>query len=516
MFAEPSPAHATQHHPTLAITHSQGTNTSSSSGGSFERTPSETDTATDLQTSQSTAVMGSKRNRVLTRQPRVKRDSDSLSSTNQISPDTAATTLDFDPFNAAGAANAIARDYSTHHHQHQAQHHQHHPHLLSVPPRIERHASEPAPSLASPTPHLLSVPASTPYLIKQHSDPLLPRQHSLHATGTGSITSTNPFAPLHRQYSHPLSGTNASYVPPVALHHPHHISLPESIYASGSPPPAGSSQYLVPARVVTCTASSSETAATPTNTSGTPVSVVTSPPAGLNSISSNRQPFSPTYGGSTEPSPIPERRSPHSPLINIGERSSARVETANGGGNKLRSSKSTGNSSGHLHPNQTATTSSSFEHLPTLRVKNEELQRSVSSPQVRICRLKEFRLIYVLCPQTQREIITLENPRSSHCPVIRPGPALGCNFCWNTIDGHGRILRRKTKYHCPECQTNLCIVPCFQEYHERLNNEAAAASNSSESQANNSGSSSSNKGTGASTYASAGGAARLYTKTESI
>lgn len=55
--------------------------------------------------------------------------------------------------------------------------------------------------------------------------------------------------------------------------------------------------------------------------------------------------------------------------------------------------------------------------------------------------------------------------RSGHCPVLRAGPALGCNFCWNTIDAHGRILRRKTKYHCPECQTNLCIVPCFQQYH---------------------------------------------------
>lgn len=91
--------------------------------------------------------------------------------------------------------------------------------------------------------------------------------------------------------------------------------------------------------------------------------------------------------------------------------------------------------------------------------------------------------------------------RSSHCPTLRPGPALGkenivvcfaqlclvmyllifnklffllqigCNFCWNTIDAHGRILRRKTKYHCPECQTNLCIVPCFQEYHERQSQE---------------------------------------------
>lgn len=58
-----------------------------------------------------------------------------------------------------------------------------------------------------------------------------------------------------------------------------------------------------------------------------------------------------------------------------------------------------------------------------------------------------------------------------HCPKAREGPALSCNFCWNTTDGSGRILRRKTKYHCPECQTNLCIVPCFQQYHEAMENE---------------------------------------------
>ncbi|XP_069686532.1 protein bric-a-brac 1 isoform X1 [Periplaneta americana] len=84
-----------------------------------------------------------------------------------------------------------------------------------------------------------------------------------------------------------------------------------------------------------------------------------------------------------------------------------------------------------------------------LRVRSDELRRASSSPQA----------------PSPREVF--EPQRSGHCPVLRPGPALGCNFCWNTIDGHGRILRRKTKYHCPECQTNLCIVPCFQEYHER-------------------------------------------------
>ncbi|CAG9770984.1 unnamed protein product [Ceutorhynchus assimilis] len=83
------------------------------------------------------------------------------------------------------------------------------------------------------------------------------------------------------------------------------------------------------------------------------------------------------------------------------------------------------------------------EVAPTqiLRVRTDDLKRRASSPQ--------------------------SSTRSRHCPVIRPGPALGCNYCWNTVDAHGRILRRKTKYHCPECQTNLCIVPCFQEYHER-------------------------------------------------
>ncbi|XP_031617645.1 transcriptional regulator Kaiso isoform X1 [Contarinia nasturtii] len=103
---------------------------------------------------------------------------------------------------------------------------------------------------------------------------------------------------------------------------------------------------------------------------------------------------------------------------------------------------------------------------PPMRVRSEELQRSVSSPQ-----------------HLLREI-SLEN-RSQHCPVIRPGPALGCNFCWNTIDAHGRILRRKTKYHCPECQTNLCIVPCFQEYHERQTSNEQPSTSSSNDTAKN-------------------------------
>lgn len=85
-----------------------------------------------------------------------------------------------------------------------------------------------------------------------------------------------------------------------------------------------------------------------------------------------------------------------------------------------------------------------------LRVKTPELRRSSSSPQT-----------------TRESWEGTGDQRLGHCPALRPGPALGCNHCWNTIDAHGRILRRKTKYHCPECQINLCIVPCFQEFHER-------------------------------------------------
>ncbi|XP_031775794.1 probable serine/threonine-protein kinase dyrk2 [Apis florea] len=105
----------------------------------------------------------------------------------------------------------------------------------------------------------------------------------------------------------------------------------------------------------------------------------------------------------------------------------------------------------------TTTTTSTTDSTTTagstsgLRVKTTELRRSSSSPQT-----------------TSRE--TRDNTgdlRVGHCPVLRPGPALRCNHCWNTIDAQGRTLRRKTKYHCPQCQDNLCIVPCFQEYHER-------------------------------------------------
>ncbi|XP_037085690.1 uncharacterized protein LOC119106189 [Pollicipes pollicipes] len=56
----------------------------------------------------------------------------------------------------------------------------------------------------------------------------------------------------------------------------------------------------------------------------------------------------------------------------------------------------------------------------------------------------------------------------SHAPVLRDGPAVSCSHCWNTEYSQGRTLRRKTKYMCRDCSVSLCIVPCFQEYHESV------------------------------------------------
>ncbi|CAG9821871.1 unnamed protein product [Phaedon cochleariae] len=111
---------------------------------------------------------------------------------------------------------------------------------------------------------------------------------------------------------------------------------------------------------------------------------------------------------------------------------------------------------------------SQYLTLPPVRIERQcsEPIRSVSPSPDNLLHVPDHTLVkqhsHPILPTKSNESTT----RSSHCPVVRAGPALGCNYCWNTVDTHGRILRRKTKYHCPECQTNLCIVPCFQEYHK--------------------------------------------------
>lgn len=118
--------------------------------------------------------MGSKRGRLLIRQQRVKKDGDQ----------------------GGDLETPEAGVYSDY--------------LLSVPSsgaKMERHASEPSPAtsslISSPSmsgQNLLSVPSHSPYLVKQHSHPLLPSQSS--APGT-SYT-------LTRQLSYPTQSMSHS------------------------------------------------------------------------------------------------------------------------------------------------------------------------------------------------------------------------------------------------------------------------------------------------------------------
>lgn len=116
----------------------------------------------------------------------------------------------------------------------------------------------------------------------------------------------------------------------------------------------------------------------------------------------------------------------------------------------------------HLYPNVSA-----YEQItqPFQQLERKPLARSRSTESY-VLHSSSNNNQGQLSPSKPNEPQNPAMEQFGHCPKARDGPALSCNFCWNTTDGSGRILRRKTKYHCPECQTNLCIVPCFQQYHE--------------------------------------------------
>lgn len=160
--------------------------------------------------------MGTKRNRFLIRQQRIKRDSDT--GTSHHSPDmeidcpTPLTTSQMLPTNLSGniSLHAIPSFSSNY---------------LTVPtPKIERHSSEPAPNVppspplqvSSTSAHLLNVPSQgmshhhhTPFLVKQHSHPLLPSQQAhLSSPSSAPITTGNQSSfELQRQYSQPVETT---------------------------------------------------------------------------------------------------------------------------------------------------------------------------------------------------------------------------------------------------------------------------------------------------------------------
>ncbi|XP_058123277.1 uncharacterized protein DDB_G0271670-like [Anopheles coustani] len=363
-----------------------------------------------------------KRGRLLIRQQRIKKESDSSSigGHQPYEPDTPSDD------------NSPTAQYG------------HHPHLLAVPShhRFERQVSEPILPLSSatsviggpigssgearPAPgdrshtggaHLLTVPSQQPYLVKQHSHPLLPSQTAGGGHGSASSSSYQAIQSysLQRQLSHPGSAVQGGGGG----------STPLTLVTSSS----GSTHYLTPS-------SSLKTDSDEEGGSGTTV-----PASGIPTIQ---------LQSSIE-------RTESSPTVVVVPAEPVQVSVT-------ASSSSSSNSSSSTSERQTNTTTVTSTPTSTIRVKGEELSRSISTP---------------LTSSRSTDIPGLDNPRSSHCPVVREGPALGCNFCWNTIDAHGRILRRKTKYHCPECQTNLCIVPCFQEYHERQSAENPTPTNDS-------------------------------------
>ncbi|XP_053682958.1 longitudinals lacking protein, isoforms A/B/D/L isoform X3 [Sabethes cyaneus] len=375
------------------------------SGQSSSTSGTSTMSASVESSSSGSALTAVKRGRLLIRQQRIKKESDSSSSGQHYGSDL--DTPDGGPV------------YS--------------PNLLAVPGhhRFERQISEPiissAPTGASPeirsvgvdrphAGHLLSVPQQA-YLVKQHSHPLLPSQ-TAGSLGTHQTFQAISSYSLQRQLSHPITTVQSS--------------TPLTLLTSSS----GATHYVTPSSVKT-----------DSDDEGTAVASI--PQIHLQSDRT----MSPTVVIVPEGESLPQH---HTASSNSSNASSITTTTA--------------------ATNPTATTTSSSVALladlatphSAIRVKGEELSRSASSP---------------LTTSRSADIPGLDSQRSSHCPVVREGPALGCNFCWNTIDAHGRILRRKTKYHCPECQTNLCIVPCFQEYHERQSAEnPAPTSNDSSGQ----------------------------------
>ncbi|XP_055607138.1 mucin-4-like [Uranotaenia lowii] len=368
-----------------------------------------------LESSSSVSTLpAAKRGRLLIRQQRIKKESDSSSSGQQYGSD-----LDTPDGTTIYSQN-----------------------LLSVPThhRFERQVSEPiipcTPIVSSPeirsiavegdrlhSGNLLTVPQQH-FLVKQHSHPLLPSQTSSSLGSSHHQTyQTIPTYTLQRQLSHPMSVTVQN-------------SSPMTLVTSSG----GTSHYLASSTSLKATDSDDETAS-PSATSGGTASI---PQIHLQTDRT----MSPTVVI------VPEMESLH-------HQQSLSTQGSSSSASGLSLSVNTVTTCSTSNVSSLSAAGSLLTELPTTptttRIKADDLlSRSSSSP---------------LTSSRSADIPGLDGQRSSHCPVVREGPALGCNFCWNTIDAHGRILRRKTKYHCPECQTNLCIVPCFQEYHERQSAE---------------------------------------------
>lgn len=48
-------------------------------------------------------------------------------------------------------------------------------------------------------------------------------------------------------------------------------------------------------------------------------------------------------------------------------------------------------------------------------------------------------------------------------------PTKRCVVCCSKRDGSGKRIRRESRYWCPNCEVGLCLEPCFEIYHTKLN-----------------------------------------------
>lgn len=245
-------------------------------------------------------VPGAKRGRLLIRQSRVKKDTDTVNQSDEMD---------------------LEMSYS-------------HRNLSLPHPKIERHASEPAPRMSSPPPtssttmHLLTVPQPTPILTKQHSHPLLPSQTSSCDIQFSHHHQHHPHLSLHRQLSYPGSSETTSH---------------------------GHSQTLV------STSTSS--------ISTVPIANLSSPGVASSLAITPHSSALHSYGGGSTPF-----------------KSEASDYTVNFSGDNASASAMTSEKAQDLSPTNYVVVSEplslSVEHVPSIRVKSEELRRSISSPQV--------------------------------------------------------------------------------------------------------------------------------------
>ncbi|CAH2020340.1 unnamed protein product [Acanthoscelides obtectus] len=62
-----------------------------------------------------------------------------------------------------------------------------------------------------------------------------------------------------------------------------------------------------------------------------------------------------------------------------------------------------------------------------------------------------------------------------HFPDLIPAtekkanPTRQCGICSRARDEREKKIRRGTKYYCADCETPLCVTPCFRIYHTVAN-----------------------------------------------